>query len=83
MITTVNCIKNNCIEVRKQLSIRSICHNVYTISTEKIALFANLSINDVWSAQYQIYDKAKDWTNNLVETIQGPPAGWGRRMHKE
>lgn len=33
-----NCIKNNCIEVRKQLSIRSKDHNIYTISTEKIAL---------------------------------------------
>lgn len=33
-----NCIKNNCIEVRKQYSIRSKNHNVYTISTEKIAL---------------------------------------------
>lgn len=33
-----NCVKNNCIEVRKQYSIRSKNHNVYTISTEKIAL---------------------------------------------
>lgn len=33
-----NCIKNNCIEVRKQYSIESKDHNIYTISTEKIAL---------------------------------------------
>lgn len=33
-----NCIKNNCIEMRKQYSIRSKSHNVYTISTERIAL---------------------------------------------
>ena len=33
-----NCIKNNCIEMRKQYSIRSKNHNVYTISMQKIAL---------------------------------------------
>lgn len=33
-----DCIKNNCIAVRKQNSIRSKNHNVYTISTTKIAL---------------------------------------------
>lgn len=33
-----NCIKNNCIEMRKQYSIRSQNHNLYTISTEKVAL---------------------------------------------
>lgn len=32
------CIKNNCIEMRKQYSFRSKSHNVYTISSEKIAL---------------------------------------------
>lgn len=33
-----NCIKNNCIELRKQHSIRSKNHNVYTISSRRIAL---------------------------------------------
>lgn len=33
-----NCIKNNCIEMRKQYSIRSKAHKVYTISMQKIAL---------------------------------------------
>lgn len=33
-----NCIKENCIQMRKQYSIRSKSHNVYTISTNKIAL---------------------------------------------
>lgn len=34
----LNCIKNNCIEIRKQFSIRSKLHNIYTISMQKIAL---------------------------------------------
>lgn len=33
-----NCIKNNCIEMRKQYTICSKSHNVFTISTDKIAL---------------------------------------------
>lgn len=33
-----NCVKNNCIELRKQYTIRSLQHEVYTISTQKIAL---------------------------------------------
>lgn len=33
-----NCIRNNCIEMRKQFSIRSKNHNVYTISMQKISL---------------------------------------------
>lgn len=33
-----NCIKENCIEMRKQYSIQSKSHNVFTISTQKIAL---------------------------------------------
>lgn len=33
-----NCVKENCIEMRKQYSIRSMKHNVYTISMQKIAL---------------------------------------------
>lgn len=33
-----NCIKNNCIQMREQFSIRSKSHNVFTISTQKIAL---------------------------------------------
>lgn len=32
------CITNNCIELRKQNSIRSMNHDIYTISMEKIAL---------------------------------------------
>lgn len=32
------CVKENCIQMRKQYSIRSKNHNVYTISMEKIAL---------------------------------------------
>lgn len=32
------CIKENCIQMRKQYSIRSKSHNIYTISMEKIAL---------------------------------------------
>lgn len=33
-----NCIKENCIEIRKQYSIQSKNHNVYTISMQKLAL---------------------------------------------
>lgn len=33
-----NCIKENCIEMRKQYTIRSKKHEIYTISTDKIAL---------------------------------------------
>lgn len=33
-----NCIKNNCVEMRKQFSFRSKNHNIYTISMDKIAL---------------------------------------------
>lgn len=33
-----NCVKENCIELRKQYSIRSRKHNLYTISMQKIAL---------------------------------------------
>lgn len=33
-----NCIKDNCVELRKQYSIRSKKHEVYTISMQKIAL---------------------------------------------
>lgn len=33
-----NCVKNNCVELRKQYSIRSKKHDVYTISTMKLAL---------------------------------------------
>lgn len=39
--------------------------------TELIELFANISINDVWSAQYQTFDKTKEWQKELAETIQG------------
>lgn len=33
-----NCIKNDCVEVRKQYSIRSKNHNIYTISMNKVSL---------------------------------------------
>lgn len=33
-----NCIKNKCVEVRRQYTIRSKNHNVYTISTNKVSL---------------------------------------------
>lgn len=38
--------------------------------TELIELFASISVNDVWSADYLTYDKTKEWPINLVETIQ-------------
>lgn len=34
----LKCVKENCIEIRKQYTIRSKSHDVYTISTTKIAL---------------------------------------------
>lgn len=42
---------------------------VYT-KTELIELFAALSPNDVWSAQYQTYNKSNEWQKKLAETIQ-------------
>lgn len=39
--------------------------------TELIELFANISINDVWSAEYQTFDKSKEWQKELTTTIQG------------
>lgn len=42
---------------------------VYT-KTKLIELFAALSPNDVWSAQYQTYDKSNEWQKKLAETIQ-------------
>lgn len=33
-----NCIKNNCVEIREQQTIRSKQHNLYTVSMKKIAL---------------------------------------------
>lgn len=38
--------------------------------TELIELFAILSPNDVWSAQYHTYDKTNEWQKKLAETIQ-------------
>lgn len=38
--------------------------------TELIELFANISINDVWSAEYQTFDKTKEWPKELADTIQ-------------
>lgn len=34
-------------------------------------MFAKISVNDVWSAQYHTYDKAVEWSKELAETIQG------------
>lgn len=39
--------------------------------TELTELFANISISDVWSAEYQTFDKTKEWQKELAETIQG------------
>lgn len=33
--------------------------------TELIELFSNISINDVWSAHYQTYDKTKEWSKKV------------------
>lgn len=39
--------------------------------TELIDLFANITINDVWSAEYYTFDKGDDWQKELTATIQG------------
>lgn len=39
--------------------------------TELIELFACISINDVWSAQYQTFNKTAEWEKELAVTIQG------------
>lgn len=39
--------------------------------TELIELFANMSIHDVWSAQYQTLNKTKEWQRELARTIKG------------
>lgn len=41
--------------------------------TELIELFACISINDVWSAEYLTFDKTKEWPINLTKTIQKLP----------
>lgn len=38
--------------------------------TQLIELFASISVNDVWSAQYQTFDKSKEWQRKLAENIQ-------------
>lgn len=39
--------------------------------TKLINLFAGISINDVWSAQCQIFDHTEEWHDELAQTIQG------------
>lgn len=39
--------------------------------TELIELLASISINDVWSAEYQTFDKTNDWQKELAVTIHG------------
>lgn len=41
--------------------------------TELIELFAKLSINDVWSAEYKSLDKSNEWQNELASKIQSLP----------
>lgn len=48
------------------------CEQTFT-KTELIELFANLSVNDVWSAEYQTFDKTKEWQKELAATIQSLP----------
>lgn len=38
--------------------------------TELMELFSNISIHDVWSAQYYVFDKSKEWQKELAEKIQ-------------
>lgn len=46
-----------------------------TVTKNKLMnLFANISTNDVWSAEYQTFDKTKEWYKELAQTIQGLPA---------
>lgn len=39
--------------------------------TELIELFARISVNDVWSAEYETFDKTDDWQKKLASTIKG------------
>lgn len=41
--------------------------------TQFIELFARISINDVWSAQYETFDKSEEWQLDLASTIHGLP----------
>lgn len=38
--------------------------------TEIIKLFSNLSLNDIWFAEYYSQDKDSSWQEKLVEKIQ-------------
>lgn len=38
--------------------------------TELVELFSNLSINDIWHAEFFKLEKEKDWQQELVEKIQ-------------
>lgn len=39
--------------------------------TQLIELFANISVNDVWSAEFEKYDESDKWHRDLCEIIQG------------
>lgn len=39
--------------------------------TELIQLFADMSIHEVWSAQYQTFNKTNEWQRELARTIKG------------
>lgn len=39
--------------------------------TELIELFAAMSVNDVWSAEYETFDKSAEWQKELATTIHG------------
>lgn len=41
--------------------------------TELIELFARISVSDVWSAEYQTFDKTKGWSKELASKIQNLP----------
>lgn len=42
--------------------------------TELMEIFSKLSIHDVWSAEYEILDKSKDWQKELAKIIQNQSA---------
>lgn len=38
--------------------------------TELMELFSNISVHDVWSAVYEVFDKSEEWQNELAKEIQ-------------
>lgn len=38
--------------------------------TELMELFSNISVHDVWSAEYKVFDKSKEWQNELAKESQ-------------